>query len=92
MLINAGKDIFIKSGAGNIDASCLNDIRLTSVDGSVSSIQHSFYIALMKVIEYRLLQVSASPFQRKHGKSDPMATSCLIHAMCIGIIVHGHIQ
>lgn len=34
--MNAGKDIFIKSGAGNIDASCLNDIRIQS-EGSVSA-------------------------------------------------------
>lgn len=38
LLINAGKDIFIKSGAGNIDASCLNDIQLRSTEGSVSTI------------------------------------------------------
>lgn len=37
LLMNAGKDIFIKSGAGNIDASCLNDIRIQSTEGSVST-------------------------------------------------------
>lgn len=36
--MTAGQDIFIKSGAGNLDASCLNDIRLHSEAGSVSSI------------------------------------------------------
>lgn len=34
--MNAGQDIFIKSGAGNIDVSCLNDVRLHSEAGSVS--------------------------------------------------------
>ena len=34
--VSAGQDIFIKSGAGSIDASCLNDIRLHSEAGSVS--------------------------------------------------------
>lgn len=34
--MNAGKEIYIKSGAGNIDASCLNDIRIQSTEGSVS--------------------------------------------------------
>lgn len=37
LLINAGKDISIKSGAGNIDANCLNDIRIQSTEGSVST-------------------------------------------------------
>lgn len=37
LLINAGKDILIKSGAGNIDANCLNDIRIQSTEGSVST-------------------------------------------------------
>lgn len=41
--MNAGQDILIKSGAGNIDASCLNDIRINSRgDGSVSASIHRF--------------------------------------------------
>lgn len=36
--ISAGQDIFIKSGAGGLDASCLNDIRLHSEAGSVNII------------------------------------------------------
>lgn len=34
--VSAGQDIFIKSGAGSIDASCLNDVRLHSEAGNVS--------------------------------------------------------
>lgn len=44
LLINAGKDISIKSGAGNIEANCLNDIQIKSTEGSVSL---SSYIAMV---------------------------------------------
>ena len=47
--MNAGQDVFIKSGAGNIDANCLNDIRLHSEAGTVSA---SCRIVLAKLAIY----------------------------------------
>lgn len=41
MQISAGQDIYMKSGAGSLDASCLNDIRLHSEAGSVIFIGNS---------------------------------------------------
>lgn len=49
LLMNAGKDIFIKSGAGNIDASCLNDIRIQSTEGSVSAIFNNHLITVYRI-------------------------------------------
>lgn len=41
LLVNAGQDIFLQAGTGNIEATCLNDIRLHSVAGSVSINAHA---------------------------------------------------
>lgn len=41
--VSAGQDIFIKSGAGSIDASCLNDVRLHSEAGNVSDSTKCMY-------------------------------------------------
>ncbi|XP_055300317.1 delta-sarcoglycan isoform X2 [Sitodiplosis mosellana] len=50
LLINAGKDIFIKSGAGNIDASCLNDIRIQS-EGSIRLDSASILMPNLKIVQ-----------------------------------------
>lgn len=36
--MNAGQDIFIKSAAGSIDGTCLNDLRFHSEAGNVNII------------------------------------------------------
>lgn len=52
--IHSGQDIFIKSGAGKLDANCLNDIRLHSEAGSVSNyVLKSYYNLACKLYTHK---------------------------------------
>lgn len=83
LLMNAGQDILIKSGAGNIDASCLNDIRINSRgDGSVSA--HHFN----RNLSFQFLKVNRSMVGancRAQSQTTDTIISFALHQMKINL-------